>query len=122
MIAFGIAVAAIATFVVSAVYYGVMTAAPSSTQSPQRPVVAQLVGELLRNLAVAGLVAGLLVGAGWSGLAAGALLGLSLWTLPVVLLAGSVLHEGVPPRSAALHAVDWLAKLVASGTILSLFV
>lgn len=32
---------------------------------------------------------------------------------PVVLLSGSVLHEQVPWRLAAIHAGDWLLKLVA---------
>jgi len=32
---------------------------------------------------------------------------------PVVLLAGSVLHERVPWRLAAIHAGDWLLKLIA---------
>ncbi len=31
---------------------------------------------------------------------------------PVVLLVGSVVHEGVPPLRAAIHAGDWLVKLV----------
>jgi hypothetical protein len=122
MIALGIVIATVAAFVISAVYYGVMPATPSSTPVPQRPIVAQMLVELLRNLAVAGLAAGLLAAGDWSGVGAGALLGLSLWALPVVLLAGSVVHEGVPLRSAAPHAVDWLAKLIAIGAILGLFV
>jgi len=48
----------------------------------------------------------------------GALLGAGLWTLPVVLLIGSVVHESTPSRSAALHAGDWLVKLVALGAII----
>jgi Protein of unknown function (DUF1761) len=36
---------------------------------------------------------------------------------PVVLLSGSVLHEQVPWRLAAIHAGDWLLKLVAMGLI-----
>ena len=82
---------------------------------------AQLLVELLRNLAVAALVAGLLAAGDWSGLLAGVLVGLSLSIVPVVLLAGSVFHEGVPMRRAALHAGDWLIKLVAIGAVLGLF-
>ena len=121
MIALGIVIATVAAFAISAVYYGVMPATPSSTPTPPRPVAAQMLAELLRNLAVSGLAAGLLAAGDWSGSGTGALLGLSLWTLPVVLLAGSVFHEGVPPRAAAVHAVDWLPKLVAIGAILGLF-
>ena len=122
MIALGIAIATAAAFVISAVYYGAMPAAPAAApEPPQRPMIAQLAVELLRNLAVAGLVAGLLAAADWSGLGAGVVLGLSLWTLPVMLLAGSAFHEGVTIRRAALHAVDWLIKLVAIGAILGPF-
>ena len=40
-------------------------------------------------------------------------LGLTLWiAFPVVLLTGSVVHEKVPWRLAAIHAGDWLAKLL----------
>ena len=40
-------------------------------------------------------------------------LGLALWTaFPVVLLTGSVVHEKVPWRLAAIHAGDWLVKLL----------
>jgi Protein of unknown function (DUF1761) len=121
MIALGIVVAAAAAFAISAVFYGAMPAPTASEPAPQRPVTAQMLVEMLRNLAVAGLVAGLLAVADWRGLGDGVLLGLSLWTLPVVLLAGSVFHEGVPTRRAALHAVDWLIKLVAIGAIVGLF-
>ena len=39
---------------------------------------------------------------------------------PVVLLAGSVLHERVPWRLAAIHAGDWLLKLIAVTVIVGL--
>ena len=45
----------------------------------------------------------------------------SLWALPVALLAGSVLWEAVPIRSAVLHAGDWLIKLVAIGAVVGWF-
>ncbi len=120
MIALGIGSAAVAAFIGSAVYYGVLPAPAASEPAPQRPVAAQVLVELLRNLAVASLVAGLLAVADRNGLGDGAVLGLSLWTLPVVLLAGSVFHEGVPTRRAAFHAVDWLIKLVVIAGIVGL--
>ena len=76
---------------------------------------------MVRNSAVAALVAGLLAAADWNGLGDGVLLGVSLWVVPVVLLAGSVFHEGVPVRRAALHGGDWLIKLVVIGAIVGLF-
>jgi Na+/pantothenate symporter len=121
VVALGIVIATAAAFVVSALYYGAMPAAVLPEPESSRPIIAQVTVELLRNLAVAVFVAGLLAAADWSGLVTGALLGLSLWTLPVVLLAGSVFHEGVLMRRAAVHAVDWLIKLVAVGAILGLF-
>jgi hypothetical protein len=49
-------------------------------------------------------------------------LGLVLWIgFPVVLLVGSVYHEKVPPRLAAIHAVDWLLKLLAIATIVGVW-
>ncbi len=121
MIAVGIVIAAMAAFILSVVYYGAMPAPGAPEPARQRAVAVQLLVETVRNLAVAALVAGLLAVADWSGFGEGALLGLSLWTVPVVLLAGSVFHEGVPTRRAALHAGDWLIKLVAMGAILGLF-
>lgn len=45
-------------------------------------------------------------------------LGLALWgTFPVVLLTGSVVHEKVPWQQAAIHAGDWLVKLVLVSAI-----
>ena len=38
----------------------------------------------------------------------------------MILLAGSVLHERVPWRLAAVHAGDWLLKLVAVALIVGL--
>ena len=38
---------------------------------------------------------------------------------PVVLLAGSVLSENVPWRLAAIHAGDWLVKLLLVSCIVS---
>ncbi len=121
MVALGIVIATAAAFVVSGIYYGAIPAGPAADPTPPRSMVAQMLVELVRNLAVAALVAGLLAVADWSGLGTGLLLGLALWALPVVLLAGSVFHEGVPIRRAGLHAGDWLIKLVAIGAIAGLF-
>lgn len=121
MVTLGIVIAAAVACVFSAVYYGAVEADTTTDSAPRRPAAALLLVELLRNLAVASLVAGVLAAANWNGWGSGALLGLSLWTLPAVLLAGSVFHEGVPTRRAAVHAVDWLVKLVAIGAILGLF-
>jgi hypothetical protein len=77
--------------------------------------------ELLRSAITATLVAGLLNATEESGPTAGALLGLALWVLLLVLLTGSVIWERVPVRNAALHAGDWLIKLLAIGAIVGAF-
>lgn len=120
MVALGIVIATVATVVIGAAYYGAMPAVADSS-APTRPMVAVVIVEVLRGLVVAALVAGLLAAAEWDGAVAGVLLGLALWTIPVVLLTGSVFHEGVSARQAAFHAVDWLFKLVAIGAIVGPF-
>ena len=48
--------------------------------------------------------------------------GLFLWVgFPVILLTGSVLWENVPWKVAAIHAGDWLVKLLVIPTIVSLW-
>jgi uncharacterized protein DUF1761 len=45
-------------------------------------------------------------------------LGLLLWgAFPVVLLTGSVVHEKAPWQQAAIHAGDWLVKLMLISAI-----
>ena len=45
-------------------------------------------------------------------------LGAGLWTaFPLVLLTGSVVHEKVPWQLAAIHAGDWLLKLLAIAAV-----
>lgn len=50
------------------------------------------------------------------------LLAFWLWLgFPVVLLIGSVIHEHFPGRLAAIHAGDWLVKLLIIATILTVW-
>jgi hypothetical protein len=49
-----------------------------------------------------------------------ALLSFWLWIgFPVVLLVGSVIHEHFAPRLAAIHAGDWLVKLLIFTIVLT---
>ncbi len=123
MTALSVLLATVAAVALSATYYALAPAPAPTTggapgPSPSAPV--QAVTELVRSGAVAALVAGLMSAAGWAGAGQGLLLGLSLWTLPVVLLLGSVVHEGTPSRAAALHAGDWLLKLLVVGLLVGL--
>jgi Protein of unknown function (DUF1761) len=69
--------------------------------------------ELARSSAVATAVAVLAERTGVDGTGGALRLGAVLWAaFPVVLLTGSVVHEKVPWQQAAIHAGDWLAKLL----------
>ncbi|HET9411166.1 MAG TPA: DUF1761 domain-containing protein [Candidatus Dormibacteraeota bacterium] len=49
-------------------------------------------------------------------------LGLTMWIgFPVVLLIGSVTQENVPWKLGAIHAGDWLAKLLIISIIVSIW-
>lgn len=124
MTALGIGLAALAGFILGGVYYALAPAPPAvpGHDAPQRPALAQAIVELMRSAAIAGLITGLMIAAGFHGPAAGGLLGAALWVLPIVLLAGSVFHEGTTVRAALLHAGDWLTKLVAIGVTVGFFV
>lgn len=102
--------AAVAALVASGAYYG--TLAPAG-RGPQHSAGATAAVELIRNLVLAAGAAVLLATLGVADLVPALLIAAGLWiAFPVVLLAGSVFHEGVPVTSAALHAGDWLLKLV----------
>ncbi|MEJ2859831.1 DUF1761 family protein [Actinomycetospora flava] len=103
--------AAVAALVASGVYYGAVPA--RATAGPPRSAGATAAVELARNVVLAAGAALLLAAIGIAGPAPALLLATGLWVaFPVVLLAGSVFHENVPAASAALHAGDWLIKLL----------
>jgi hypothetical protein len=120
MIIVGTAAATAVAFLIGGVYYAVLPAA-AGAHAPARSAVSTAVVELVRSAVIAALIAGLLTVADVNEPLGGGLLGLALWLLPVVLLAGSVFHEGTGAASCALHAGDWLLKLVAMGVILGIF-
>ncbi len=78
--------------------------------------------ELGRNVVVASVVAGLVALLGITGWAGALQLAIALWIgFPIVLLSGSVIHENVPLKLAAIHAGDWLAKLLVIAVIVGLW-
>jgi len=82
------------------------------------PIAPSPTVELLRNLVVAAVVTALIARLELDNWTSAVLLGLALWiAFPVVLLAGSVFHENVPWRLAAIHAGDWLVKLLVIAVI-----
>ncbi|MFD6953498.1 hypothetical protein A6A08_25805 [Nocardiopsis sp. TSRI0078] len=119
-----IAVAAVAAFVVSGVWYGVFARQLKelSSSAEPKPLALLLPVELVRNAVVTTVMAGLASVSGTAGLSGTLALGLALWTgFPLVLLVGSIFHESVPWRIAALHAGDWLVKLLAISAVIALW-
>lgn len=88
----------------------------------ERPRPAKLLAEFARSLAVAYALAYFVVQLDIIGWLEALALGLWVWVgFPVVLLTGSVMWENVPWRLAAIHAGDWLVKIVLIVMILSLW-
>jgi hypothetical protein len=121
-----IVVSAVAAFILSGVWYGVF----GGSLAELHPVYADsrstsakdVIIEVARNLVVAMVLAGLVDQIGIGGWAGAALLGLALWIgIVVVLLTGSVYHEKVPVKLAAIHAGDWLLKLVVIAIIVGVW-
>ena len=121
-----ILVATVACFALGAVYYGVLGtrlaelsgAAGSDVKAPPWALVV----EVLRCLVLAAVVAGLAARARVDGLTGGLVLGLVLWIgFPVVLWVGAIVHENIRWRLAAIHAGDWLVKLLVVGAVVSVW-
>lgn len=119
-----VAVAIAAAFLVSMVWYAVLGARMAKLQgadpapaASERPPVGKILVELLRSAVVAvALSLGLgLMGIGMPG---ALLVALVAWVaFPVVLLTGSVTWDRVPVQLAAIHAGDWLIKLLVIAAI-----
>jgi hypothetical protein len=119
-------VAAIAAFALSGAYYAVLgeqlaevsDAAAAGGQTPPWKIAV----ELVRCLVIAAVVAGLASQGEideWTG---GLVLGLALWIgFPVVLWSGAMIHENTPWKLAAIHAGDWLVKLVVVSVLVSVW-
>ncbi len=118
-------VAAVAAFVVSAVWYigfgnelAKLSAAYADTQSPP---AWKMLAEFIRSLIVAYMLARFAMLLGVSNWKGALRLGAWTWVFPAVILAGSVLHENVPWRLAAIHAGDWLIKLLVMSVIIGVW-
>jgi len=121
----GIASAAVAGFVVSAAWYAVW-AEPYQQLRGATAAIAMpwwlLPAELGRSLVVAAVLTTAVRSLGISTLAAALKVAFLTWlAFPVVLLVGSILHEGVPPLLAAIHAGDWLVKLLVIAVVVRRF-
>lgn len=125
-----IVVAAIAVFVLSSLYYGVFgeqlaklhPAYVPDPESGPRPPAWKMLVEVVRGLVVAVVLARLTAEldiVDWTG---GVALGLTLWVgFPVVLWIGAVMWEKVRWKLAAIHAGDWLMKVLVIAVIVSVW-
>jgi hypothetical protein len=122
-----VAAATVVAFVLSSAWYVALAdqlaaVSPAAAAAGDRVPPWTVAAELLRSLVAVTVVAGLAAETGtddWSG---GLWLGLALWVgFPLVLWAGAMLHERAPWRLAAIHAGDWLVKLLVVTVIVSVW-
>ena len=124
-----IAVATVVVLVISTVYYiawskqlATLSPAYADVEANARPPAWKISVELIRSLVLAAVVAKLsqlLDVVDWTGALQ---LGLALWVgFPIVLWTGAVMWERVHPRLAAIHAGDWLLKILVIVVIVVLW-
>jgi hypothetical protein len=121
-----VAVAAVAAFAAAFGYYvvfgGQLAAAGSAAADTTAFQPWVILVELIRNLVLATVVAGLAVKIGIEDWTTAAVLGIALWVgFPLVLWVGAIVHENVPVRLAAIHAGDWLVKLLVVAVIVGVW-
>ena len=116
--------AAIAAFVLSTGWYIGFAKqraqlSPAAATDMRKPQPVKMGLEIARNIVLALVLAYFLSRlriTGWPGAIKFALIA---WLgFPFLLLTGSVLWENVPPKLAAIHAGDWLLKLLVMSVIL----
>jgi hypothetical protein len=123
-----VVVAAVAAFVVSSVWYvifgnvwmelrGIDPATAADMGTPAWKMVFVVVQSLVVAFMLAYFVAHLGI-VDWKGAVR---LGALLWVFPAMILLGSVVHENVPLMLAAIHAGDWLVKLLLMTVILGVW-
>lgn len=118
-------VATVAAFLAAAGYYIVfgtqlakLSKAGADEKTPPWLIPVELVRAFLVALVVAGVASRMDV-EDWTG---ALILGVALWIgFLFVLLSGSVLHEKVPWKLAALHSGDWLVKLLLISVIVGVW-
>jgi hypothetical protein len=95
---------------------------PVAAMAGAKMPAGKLLIELVRCLVLAYVIARFMAMLGVSGWMGAVHLGLFLWIgFPVILLAGSVLWENVPWKVAAIHAGDWLVKLLVIPIVVSVW-
>lgn len=120
-----IAVVVVAAFVLSSVYYIVFSKPRTAmleaagVTPEERPQPWKIAVELVRSFVLAYVIARLVVQTGVTTAGGGLQLGFWLWlAFPVVLLSGSIVWDSAPWRMAAIHAGDWLLKIMLMAIVL----
>ena len=122
-----IVVAVVVAFVASTLWYIVFGAERERLlgmegDASERPPVWMMLVELVRSFVVAYVLAVLFGLVGVAGFIGAVGLGLLMWVgFPVVLLVGSVIWDKVPLKLAAIHAGDWLVKILLVSIIVGLW-
>jgi hypothetical protein len=125
-------VAAIAVFVLGWLWYSPLLfykpwmrargSDPDAAMTGAKMPVGKLGIELVRCIVLAFIVAHLVVALGVSSWIDAIHFGFVLWIgFPVVLLTGSVIWENIPVKVAAIHAGDWLVKMLVISIIVGLW-
>ena len=125
-------VAAIAVFVLGWLWYSPLLfykpwmrargLDPAVAMAGAKMPAGKLVIELVRCLVLAYIVAHFVAALGVNSLFGAVHFGLFVWIgFPVILLTGSILWENVPVKVAAIHAGDWLVKLLVIPIIVTLW-
>ena len=122
-----VVVTAVAAIVTSSVWYiafgkariELLGIAPGASVDTTKPQPARMAVEIVRTLVVTCVLAHFVVLLGITGWISAVKLGLWLWIgFPFMILVGSVLWDKVPWKLAAIHAGDWLVKLLVMAIIL----
>lgn len=121
-----VVVAAVAAFAAAFGYYvvfgGQLAEAGGAATGTTQPQPWVMLVEFARSLVVAIVVGGLAARIGIDGWAGATALGIALWIgFPFVLWVGAIIHENVPVRLAAIHAGDWLVKLLIIAVIVGVW-
>jgi len=121
---FVIALVFVVAFVASSVWYSPLLFGReflelSGVSASTGPNPVKILCELIRTFILAYVIARLVLRLNVSSTKAAVELGLWLWIgFPVILLTGSMLWQNVPWKLAAIHAGDWLIKiLLFTGTV-----
>jgi hypothetical protein len=95
---------------------------PAAAMAGAKMPAGKLVIELVRCIVLAYVIARFVALLGITSWMGAVHFGVMLWIgLPVILLIGSVLWENTPVKVAAIHAGDWLVKLLVIPIIVTVW-